>query len=101
MLLSPRFYFEPQFFKAQGKVKPETRLPMSVAGAFAFPVRHVEPIASAVHQVACGSSPLDLPLLVRVDSKSDTLGVTTHCQLVLRDRRDVDVHAFPHLPSAR
>ncbi|GFZ49505.1 Caffeine resistance protein 5 [Saitozyma sp. JCM 24511] len=33
-----RFYFEPQFFKAQGKVKPETRLPMSMAGAFAFPI---------------------------------------------------------------
>jgi hypothetical protein len=100
MLLLPRFYFEPQFFKAQGKVKPETRLPMSMAGAFAFPVRQLERIArhSSGHLWLI---PLDLPVLVRLDSKPDPLGVTTHRQLVLRDRGDVDVHAFPHLSSAR
>lgn len=33
-----RFYFEPLYFKQQGKVKPEARLPMSMLGAFCFPV---------------------------------------------------------------
>jgi len=33
-----RFYFEPLYFKQQGKVKPEARLPMSMLGAFCFPI---------------------------------------------------------------
>lgn len=33
-----RFYFEPRFVKAKGKVAPETRLPMSMLGAFCFPI---------------------------------------------------------------
>lgn len=33
-----RFYFEQKFIAQKGKVKPEDRLPMSMAGAFCFPV---------------------------------------------------------------
>jgi len=34
----PRFYFEKKFNDAGGKIKPEARLPMSLIGAFLFPV---------------------------------------------------------------
>lgn len=33
-----RFYFEQKFKDAGGKIKPEARLPMSLVGAFLFPV---------------------------------------------------------------
>ncbi|KAL7422081.1 GTPase-activating protein [Cryptotrichosporon argae] len=33
-----RFYFEKTFIEAGGQLKPETRLPMSMLGAFCFPV---------------------------------------------------------------
>jgi DHA1 family multidrug resistance protein-like MFS transporter len=33
-----RFYFEKKFHDAGGKIKPEARLPMSLIGAFLFPV---------------------------------------------------------------
>jgi DHA1 family multidrug resistance protein-like MFS transporter len=34
----PRFYFEKKFNEAGGKIKPEARLPMSLIGAFLFPI---------------------------------------------------------------
>jgi DHA1 family multidrug resistance protein-like MFS transporter len=34
----PRFYFEKKFNDAGGKIKPEARLPMSLIGAFLFPI---------------------------------------------------------------
>jgi len=33
-----RVYFEPKFHKLEGRVKPEMRLPMSMVGAFCFPI---------------------------------------------------------------
>jgi DHA1 family multidrug resistance protein-like MFS transporter len=34
----PRFYFEKKFNETGGKIKPEARLPMSLIGAFLFPI---------------------------------------------------------------
>lgn len=55
-------YFEPLYFKQKGKVSPEARLPMAMAGAFCFPVSelllvslHVDIAADDTRSASFGS----------------------------------------------
>jgi len=81
-------YFEPRFMKEGESLKPEARLPMSMLGAFCFPVSLEESLIVKLIML------LDLPLLVCMDCESYTLDITRYRFCFLRFRNDLDVSYF-------
>jgi hypothetical protein len=64
---SCRYAFEGKYVAAKGRLRPETRLPLTVVGSAIMPVRINHYLVVYVADVS------DLPILVRLDSEQITL----------------------------